>query len=127
MASIVRSLPVTHFLILISVMLAAGSFAGCNSNVTPKKPNQIAKEAFWVGGNDGGVWVVLRDVRSDRFLAEIYHESGEPWISGWFAASLPTNTKIVNAKWLQENMNAFDGTNISLIGSSSSFRLEQNK
>lgn len=46
----------------------------------PVRPNPIPATAVWVGGPDGGVWIVLH--RSDKdspgtYLAKVYHQSGD--------------------------------------------------
>lgn len=58
--------------------------SGCESQepvvVEPSKPPNVPSEAIWVGGLDGGVFVLIRDSDSSGdgiYFGEIYYVSGD--------------------------------------------------
>jgi hypothetical protein len=82
-------------------------------------------EAFWKGGRDGGVWIWLEDVRSERFSAIVFHDTGEVWTEGWFVASEGRNAETIDREWLRRNISAFDGTEMLLVDRQWVFRLDK--
>ena len=57
---------------------------GCESEVyapvEPSKPGNVPSEAVWVGGIDGGVFVLVtrpRGYQQDMYFGEIYYVSGD--------------------------------------------------
>jgi hypothetical protein len=61
-------------------------FVGCTYTPSePERPSKVPKQALWVGGADGGVFVQIRDVpESDRiYRMAIYNgRTGEVLYSG---------------------------------------------
>lgn len=56
------------------------------ANRSPEdRPASVDKEAVWVGGADGGVYVLvtkLAGAAPDTYQARIYHANGDPWYQG---------------------------------------------
>jgi hypothetical protein len=50
----------------------------------PTRPASVPAEAFWVGGLDGGVFVLIERTSDGRgrFAGKIYHPDGELWYAG---------------------------------------------
>jgi hypothetical protein len=62
------------FLLLASLL----SFACCAEGQTgPARPAGVPKTAFWVGGEDGGVFVRVREVpgKTDTYRMTVYNDS----------------------------------------------------
>jgi len=72
--------------ILLSVVLAAACSAQVGRERTdPPHPDGVARDALWVGGSDGGVFVSLvRRVSSPEgiYHGRIHDESGDLWYAG---------------------------------------------
>lgn len=69
---------------LVFILLAA-----CTQSVEisePAKPSSVPTTAMWVGGIDGGVFVVLNDI-DQGYYGEIYHQNGDIAYKGTFTAS----------------------------------------
>ena len=69
-------------MLIIALFVLAAS--GCESQepvvVEPSKPSNVPSEAIWVGGIDGGVFVLIRDSESSDdgiYFGEIYYVSGD--------------------------------------------------
>jgi len=61
--------------------------AACSpQNPTPARPDSVPKEAMWIGGIDGGAWILLNKKKSDPeyvYRAEIYgDQAGDRWYIG---------------------------------------------
>lgn len=87
-----------RFWVLLAAMLIA---LGCgNSSSQPSRPASVPTAAFWLGGPDGGVFVLLkpRDDKAPatRCAGTIYRQDGSVWYTGAFAidpaSSPPVNT-----------------------------------
>ena len=71
--------------------------ASCGNGSTgmvaePKRPQNVPAKAIWVGGPDGGVFVVIekrKETEPHVYYAEIYYESGELWYKGGLALEPP--------------------------------------
>ncbi len=63
---------------------AAGGPQAANEEGSPRRPARVPAQAFWVGGPDGGVFLVLErsNARKGTFAAKIYHPDGELWYAG---------------------------------------------
>ncbi len=68
------------------LFLVALGMEGCQfGDQEPPRPASIPKEAFWVGGSDGGVFVVLSQQPSDpahQYRTKIFRQHGEVWYEG---------------------------------------------
>jgi hypothetical protein len=71
-------------LVLSFSMLLFACEAQDTSLEPPPRPDGVPKEALWVGGADGGVFLVLeKTAEPQTFSAEIYFDqSGELWYKG---------------------------------------------
>lgn len=69
------------------------AFIGCSakdsapgqSDSPGKRPENVHQDAVWVGGADGGVYVLVTkpsSAPSDTYSAHIFHENGESWYQG---------------------------------------------
>ena len=79
----------------------------------PKRPAGVPAEAFWVGGPDGGVFVVIK--RATRppgtFAGKIYHDDGTLWYAGPLVPA-PRGVSIDPSQHHQ--FDAWDGDNLLL-------------
>jgi hypothetical protein len=90
----------------------------------PAKPPSIPTGAFWRGGADGGVWIFIVKVENDRFLARIFHDSGYPWLEGWFGAYPIFERRKLKRDDLVEQLSGFDGERLFVRNSTRVFQLE---
>lgn len=65
--------------------------------------------ASWVGGADGGAWVLLQR-RDSLVYAEVYHEDGSLWESGLFRASNSQR----GYQEIEGSLSSYDGWRIHL-------------
>ena len=79
----------------------------------PERPAPVPAEAGWVGGADGGVFVLLARGGPDRVTGTVYYETtGEVWYSGAFDLDPPGSGPVPvddPSKW-----NAWDGESLHL-------------
>lgn len=70
-------------IVLFSLLLVA-----CEAQKTtieaPPHPNGVPKEAMWIGGTDGGVFVVMhKAIEANTYLSEVFFDqSGDVWYKG---------------------------------------------
>jgi hypothetical protein len=74
------------FLLILSL---ANGCSNKNESVMSRSPEEmpanVPKDAVWVGGADGGVYVSVTkpvDTAPDIYRAHIFHENGESWYQG---------------------------------------------
>jgi len=92
-------------LVLVSLELSA----------EPARPARLPKEAFWLGGSDGGVFVLLKrkdDHGLSSYTGTIYHPYGAVWYKGSFILSPAGSNSIDPAR--QGQFVGWDGTQILL-------------
>lgn len=73
----------------ISLLLCISFLTACTQSVEieePTQPSSVPSTAMWVGGIDGGVFVVLNDT-DQGYYGEIYHQNGDIAYKGPFTAS----------------------------------------
>ena len=74
-----------------TVLLLILITSACTSHSNePQHPPSVPKEAFWLGGSDGGAFVLIhKDPRDppNIYQAQIFYHHGENWYSGPLAAS----------------------------------------
>jgi hypothetical protein len=68
-------------LFIVSILLF---FSACDvpksEPEAPNKPTQVPSKAFWIGGLDGGVFVLVErneNLEANEYLGEIYYVSGD--------------------------------------------------
>jgi len=94
-------------------------FFGCNQKseiVQPERKTGIPKDAFWIGGVDGGNWYKVEYVHNHRNGAKIsvYNDyTGELIISKFFILICPTDNQTL-IKDLEKQIDSFDGEKIYL-------------
>ena len=69
-------------LVVLAIMVVS-----CSSQTQePARPATVPNEAMWIGGVDGGAWVLLRKQENQPeyyYYAEIYgDQAGDPWYIG---------------------------------------------
>lgn len=67
------------FIISIFLFLSACDVQKSEPEI-PNKPAQVPNKAFWVGGLDGGVFVLVErseNLETNEYLGEIYYISGD--------------------------------------------------
>lgn len=94
--------------------------AGCGNGSTgraaaPERPQNVPANAIWVGGADGGAFVVVEKQRGAKphlYYGEIYYESGGLWYKGRLALE-PATAPFPDPK--QANLlSAWDGDALHL-------------
>lgn len=63
----------------------------------PKKPRAVPDKAFWVGGLDGGVFVLIaknKNLEPNEYFAKIYYASGDIAYEGGMRLSPRGSTAI---------------------------------
>jgi hypothetical protein len=109
-----RPLEIAHQRLVCSVLFVviAGSafLAGCDKRQSdqPPRPVGVPENAFWVGGADGGVFIILEKQSGDAsgvYQGTIYHDSsGRIWYRGRLIVE-PKGNAIVDIT----NPKLFDG------------------
>lgn len=68
------------------LLLLIVTVATCkNYSKEPERPASVPQEAFWLGGPDGGVFVVIQRSPKDpshMYQASIFYPHGEIWYAG---------------------------------------------
>lgn len=89
---------------------------GCGNEPVHRRPNKVPKDAFWVGGFDGGNWYLTENLNPHNKTVhfKIYNDyNGNLDVEGVFILHCDSKTEI---KWenLIEEINLFDGEVITL-------------
>ena len=77
------------------------------SSVLPLKPDNIPESALWVGGPDGGVYVLVKKNKSDNqtiYDAKIYYSEGSVNYIGKLVINTPNNPLFD-----YQNINSYSG------------------
>lgn len=99
-----------HYL-LSNLLLAAALLVACTSEVEPpKRLANIPPEAVWVGGADGGAWILCKEDRGRNFCTIYNDTNGEVWVSDYFV--LEVSGRSVSEQELHYDF--FDGERIRL-------------
>ena len=71
---------------LLGVIAATAIAVGCmqDSAGEPRRPPAVPARATWVGGPDGGVFVVLRATTATTYAGTVYYPDGSIWYAGTF-------------------------------------------
>jgi len=75
---------------LIWLVMLIISISGCDMQdgaiAPPAKPNSVPENAFWVGGHEGGVFVLVSKNKSEvTYYGTIYFDAnGDVWYQGKF-------------------------------------------
>lgn len=97
---------------LLSVLTAAVLIVACTSKVeAPKRLPGIPPDAVWVGGRDGGAWILCRDDGGRNFCTIYNDASPEVWIQAFFV--LEGSSRGVSVQELRYDF--FDGDRIRLV------------
>lgn len=57
----------------------------CKSNTIPKKPAKVPEQANWLGGVDGGIWILPKEkIKTGEYLISIYTDVGNLWVEDTF-------------------------------------------
>ena len=105
-----------YFRCLLVVVIIVFSFGCMESSGERTRPVGLPTEAFWLGGPDGGVFLLLNrhdDPKSKSYDGAVYHPDGSIWYKGRFilepAASAPVDPKN------RDQFDGWDGTQILLL------------
>ncbi|MCF6236042.1 MAG: hypothetical protein L3J70_06665 [Gammaproteobacteria bacterium] len=94
------------------------------SAVIPPKPANIPQNALWVGGPDGGMYVLVQKSNEDNsaiYNAEIYHSSGSVSYKGKLVINSPDNPQFnyndVNSYslWDGDTLFLLDGRQLTIV------------
>lgn len=71
----------------------------CKHPRQPPLPSGLPRDAVWVGGEDGGAFVLCRDVSKTEVRCTTWNESGSVWMKGRFrvVGTRPTNLGLPTA------------------------------
>jgi len=80
----VRNLLNSLYMLVLFVVFVV-FVSGCDRQsivpIEPERPSNIPLESIWVGGMDGGVFVIVKEskkrIRNSLYYAEIYYVSGD--------------------------------------------------
>ncbi len=95
------------------------------SSVLPPRPDNIPESASWVGGPDGGMYILVQKNNKDIpaiYDAEIYHSSGSASYKGKLAINPPDNPQFnyndVNSYslWDGDTLYLQDGRQLTIVG-----------
>jgi hypothetical protein len=83
---------------------------------TPQRPESVPSDAMWIGGIDGGAWVLLKKNESDPayiYYGEIYgDQAGDRWYIG--KLEVVPHTQPVVPLHNPEVLGVWDGDNLLL-------------
>lgn len=75
----------------------------------PAKPEKVPESAVWVGGYDGGCFILLRSEFSDTCRFTIYNEyTGDMWYDGYFYCNKNDYERISKMDW-RELVDCYNG------------------
>jgi hypothetical protein len=83
---------------------------------TPQRVSGIPKEAFWVGGADGGKWYLIVSINKEVHAThlKIYHDyTGELEVNKQFTLHCHTDS-ILTLQDLKNYIDGFDGNRVYL-------------
>lgn len=107
------------WLIFITALFILVSL-GCESQepvvIEPDKPSSVPSEAIWVGGVDGGVFVLIKESESPEngeYWGEIYYVSGNVSYKGYLKAH-PENLSHMDFN-SRESYQGWDGDTLYLL------------
>jgi hypothetical protein len=86
-----------------------------SSRSPEEKPAKVHEEAVWVGGADGGVYVLVTkptDAAFDIYQAQIFYENGELWYQGALALT-PQGNKPLDLQD-KKQFSSWDGDTLHL-------------
>lgn len=89
----------TIFLVMIYFFISACDVQQIESDI-PIKPVSVPEKAFWVGGLDGGVFVLVEkngELKSHEYLGEIYYVSGDVAYKGKMEI-IPKDSTVIDYK-----------------------------
>jgi hypothetical protein len=82
----------------VCLLLAFVCISCSSQQSVPSKPDSVPDNALWIGGADGGAWILIskpEDQADHIYHAEIYgDQAGEPWYIGLLELSNRTNTNV---------------------------------
>ena len=118
---LLRHQPAASLLLIPALLLAA-----CHEKQQSAfRPPQVPREAFWLGGPDGGVFVVVQKRPQDPrplYQGRIFYPHGEPWYEGPLALE-PSDRPDVDLRdskvfvgWDGERLLLSDGRSLRAIG-----------
>ena len=106
--------------ILLSVFIAfviLSCDAQQNESYIPQKPDSVPKAALWVGGLDGGVFVLVKkfkDATPDEYWGEVYYVSGDVAYKGKMKL-IPKNSGDIDCS-NPASFQGWDGDTLYIIG-----------
>ncbi len=85
-------------ILMTAIFFGCGKADSVNDLKDQKRPEGLPVEAAWVGGSDGGVYVLVTKSQNEEgiYLAKVYYENGELWYSGRMAL-IPKSKKAFNS------------------------------
>ncbi len=109
------------FFFVLTILLASCS----SESYEPTRPTSVPNEAMWLGGIDGGAWVLLRKQENQPdyiYYAEVYgDQAGDPWYFGRLEViphskpNVPLNISEAYGVWDGDNLLLEDGRSMRTI------------
>lgn len=104
--------------IAISVFICVAIVMFCMSYFTQNRldnhyrPDKVPKEAVWIGGSDGGCYILLQSEFADTCRFIIYYDyTGDVWHEGLFYCDKNNFDIISNSDW-RDLLICYDGVKI---------------
>lgn len=87
----------------------------CKSNTIPKKPAKVPEQANWLGGVDGGIWILPKEkIKTGEYLISIYTDAGNLWVEDTFKIEGKCLPQLIDTANIFNLMSSFDGKDIIL-------------
>ncbi len=104
------------FLALVHFFISACDVQQSEQDV-PTRPALVPEKAFWVGGLDGGVFVLVEkseELKPNEYLGEIYYVSGDIAYKGKMEI-IPKDSPIIDYM-NPESYQGWDGDTLYVVG-----------
>ena len=106
---------------ILSLALAFLFISACDvqqsESEAPNKPASIPEKAFWVGGLDGGVFVLVEKnekLKKNEYFGEIYYVSGDIAYKGKMEI-IPKDSAVIDYM-NPESYQGWDGDTLYVVG-----------
>jgi len=113
-----------QLLLLLIVTIFSGCDNSRNDNQIRERPQSVPKNAIWVGGDDGGVYLIIEKNKKDKlniYRAIIYHSIGEVDYKGKLSINskknpfFDINNKELYSGWDGDTLYLQDGRELEII------------
>lgn len=114
----------------VALLIAPCVFLGCKAKrsaseaVIPARPTNVPTGAAWVGGADGGAFVVISHQATDPrhvYRGQVFHDTGSLWYSGRLSLEPPGSEPVTSVSpglftgWDGEALYLADGRSLTAM------------